>query len=686
VHGGEGKCNHSDTILATNESSIQAPPGDEYAGNGGSVFSGTNKFGAASPDGGRSTSLSMTSGTTARKLARSNTMATSLAPKCFLENGQLDIAVSTDTASIGNTHGFQMHGPDALLTEDSDDDQTAERKFSRDFGRPDTAGSQRSRERPVSGGRGGRAASALNDSVLSADTRGGGRATGLSNYTHASATNSETQSQAKSAAAKSLHARLKSGHLLSRELFDDLYAFDTRTHTWRKIDTAANALRTSTTAVTTSASTGGGGDINATGHDGMSNAFAKPRARRGHTLLSFMVIVPEGDDAGGVTSLGDGGRPGSALEIMRGVQQDVTAATGRDYGGANTARDESGQRTPEMEKSPSLTVAPRLILYGGQGFHQGRGDVTLGDLWEVTDARPGREVWRCIHSDASMIEEPASKSNGGSRFGYGMQRPETKVFEAEYMPPFDRQGGSSIGGSNNATGESHGRGSNSPNKSNGGDSSPRVMTGTGEGKSKFRIVPPPRASHASCVIANGLYVFGGIYDKCLLNDLWRLDLVTYTWTKIGPLPHHTQLQDQYHAMLEQIQMQQLQVQRSGKHVSYALTDDGNATNRTARTATPATSREESGTLLGRTNTLLPGQATGGLPLQLPSRSVYDGASEVTATGSKISNLTYASFSSSVWPAPGYGGSLVPDPDPTYATRRYVHANVVYTVYCRMQCL
>ena len=45
--------------------------------------------------------------------------------------------------------------------------------------------------------------------------------------------------------------------------------------------------------------------------------------------------------------------------------------------------------------------------------------------------------------------------------------------------------------------------------------------------------PSPRSGHSACVYEGCMYVFGGKdEDNNKLNDLWKLDLNTYTWTEV----------------------------------------------------------------------------------------------------------------------------------------------------------
>lgn len=48
-------------------------------------------------------------------------------------------------------------------------------------------------------------------------------------------------------------------------------------------------------------------------------------------------------------------------------------------------------------------------------------------------------------------------------------------------------------------------------------------------------VPMPRTNHSSLLINNSLFIFGGsAKDGLLLNDLWKFDLSSLSWEKIGP--------------------------------------------------------------------------------------------------------------------------------------------------------
>jgi len=44
--------------------------------------------------------------------------------------------------------------------------------------------------------------------------------------------------------------------------------------------------------------------------------------------------------------------------------------------------------------------------------------------------------------------------------------------------------------------------------------------------------PPQRANHSSAIIKNNLYIFGGWDGTKRLNDLFFLDTLTLTWTKV----------------------------------------------------------------------------------------------------------------------------------------------------------
>lgn len=48
--------------------------------------------------------------------------------------------------------------------------------------------------------------------------------------------------------------------------------------------------------------------------------------------------------------------------------------------------------------------------------------------------------------------------------------------------------------------------------------------------------PSPRSGHSACIFENAMYIFGGKDDdNNKLNDLWRLDLNTYTWSEVKPI-------------------------------------------------------------------------------------------------------------------------------------------------------
>lgn len=73
----------------------------------------------------------------------------------------------------------------------------------------------------------------------------------------------------------------------------------------------------------------------------------------------------------------------------------------------------------------------------------------------------------------------------------------------------------------------------------GGDPAPHAEPGTPAADIVRRVVPPPRGRHASAVLGNGLWVYGGVNEGGVLGDLWRLDLVSFVWTCVWGQPPPT---------------------------------------------------------------------------------------------------------------------------------------------------
>jgi hypothetical protein len=318
-----------------------------------------------------------------------------------------DLRVEQTAATIGNTHGFQMYGQAALssllsLTAPPDEGTSPEPTSERDNQRESLKGGTTNPD----------LAASASVRMLGRMLRGGG---GQATVTY--------------------------------ECFDDFYAFDTQSHTWRKIDTTGNVL--AQTAQRSASSPG-----SPKGGHGLADAFARPRPRRGHSIASFVVAMPSGETTASANAQG----------------QQVAVK--------------------------SWKLVPKLVIFGGSGFYQSRGDVCFSDLWLVDDCGPGKETYRCIHGDGQLVTSQVAVANGGSRYGYGVGSLNDAVYTCEYAYE----------------------------EGDGLLSSPLLT----------RPVPPPRAQHSCVVVANGMYMYGGTSDSGLLNDLWRLDLLRMTWCKVGP--------------------------------------------------------------------------------------------------------------------------------------------------------
>lgn len=510
-----------------------------------------------------------------------------------------DLPVSTDAASIGNTHGFQLHGANSLasLLSHHNGAEGGHRRGSADAG-----------VRPLS-----HAASATK-SLATASTPD------LTNITSAAST-------------QMLSRMLRGGgnSTVTYELFDDLFAFDTETHTWRVIDTTANALQSAAASGTSVGTIGVGNSSSPTssnpsrpsspsesrgrskGAAGTSDAFARPRPRRGHSLASYVVCVPKED-----TGVHASGHKAVHASLLAGCS------------------------------GPGWTEVPRLALFGGSGFLQGRGDVSFGDLWVVENARPGCETYRLIHTDG-RVADGSTAASGGLRYGYGSASgsADAAIFEGEYSLGVDVGGSDSGGGAAlHSTSETLTRtattaaagilvgglsrkdaiASSSTKQLPVANTTASSSTGT-SGKppaSRMRPVPPARSYHACTIVANGMYIYGGCNDWGMLRDLWRLDLLTYTWARMGPYPPASE------------------EKRKGERE-----------HRQSRPSTAFSTGAGIGTATGA--------GTPSLSSSLHTTPQYIPSSTSTTSASKAQGW--------VWPPPLYGGVLCPDPDPEYALSR-----------------
>jgi len=302
--------------------------------------------------------------------------------------GDWDIPVTISTASIGNTHGFQLHGKESLAgvlqsSRTGADDAAV--------GTSSPAPSLASRGRRASAG--------------SLDSAGFGGATARSRSRAGSVASTARERDVevvprlgKSASVAMLQSMLRGGgnNTVLRDLFDDLFAFDVKTHTWRKIDTAANALKDkapdngdggpsrlsrpsfmrSRASGPSPAGTEGDGAVGAntgagTGKgDGddvdMASAFAKPRARRNHSLLSVATLQQPPPGSGGlviphaasaVAPAGGAGAGADDSGLMTAMSPTKTSTSG--------AAAATGTLPPGS--SNSIELVPRLVLFGGRG-------------------------------------------------------------------------------------------------------------------------------------------------------------------------------------------------------------------------------------------------------------------------------------------------------------------------------
>lgn len=46
------------------------------------------------------------------------------------------------------------------------------------------------------------------------------------------------------------------------------------------------------------------------------------------------------------------------------------------------------------------------------------------------------------------------------------------------------------------------------------------------------VHPEPRSDHCAAVLDNNMYIFGGISGEHQFNDIWKLNLGNFEWTKI----------------------------------------------------------------------------------------------------------------------------------------------------------
>jgi hypothetical protein len=263
--------------------------------------------------------------------------------------------------------------------------------------------------------------------------------------------------------------------------------------------------------------------------------------------------------------------------------------------GASAAAQASGAQGAQEEQEPKASVVQagcKLILYGGVGLQPTRGDVALGDLWVVDNASPGEETWTKVHGFPGLREDPVTVKAGGAQYGYGQADPSGAIYQAEYaipLPPphvpasFKPRAAAPAGAVAAAVASASATAAaSSPQRSGrasvaSGDAPSVTMTGPAtrvgapasvsgastssapsrgssgaagqvpfpllqEVNAQSRVVPPPRSGHATALLGNGMFVFGGSPDSAAgLNDLWRLELSDglYSWTRIGPLPFHT---------------------------------------------------------------------------------------------------------------------------------------------------
>jgi hypothetical protein len=122
------------------------------------------------------------------------------------DSGTLDLPVTSDTASIGNRHGFS--------------------------------------------GLSGNAGNSIGSSSTGVPVASGPTSPGPIRRTSASQSNLAASALSLGSAGGNSASAGGSGSgsaaVMRRDVFDDLFAFDTRSHTWRRIDTAGNALQVGT--------------------------------------------------------------------------------------------------------------------------------------------------------------------------------------------------------------------------------------------------------------------------------------------------------------------------------------------------------------------------------------------------------------------------------------------------------
>jgi len=320
-----------------------------------------------------------------------------------------------------------------------------------------------------------------------------------------------------------------------------------------------------------------------------------------------------------------------------------------------------------------------------------------------------------VHGDPELVEHPSLAANGGSRYGYRFSAdPLHAVFEAEYAHPqhAPAAAASTSGGHGSSAG---GTGAGAAPGSPGGEGDGTTAAaasgpdgGHSLGRSRFRIVPAPRYHHATLTVGNGMYLFGGCNDNAVMMDLWRLDLVTYTWTKVGPPNRPLTHTPPHVAALEAAAAAAAERERLAARMAAAAVRSppnrhtlGSRTNSATRLLLSPDAAAVTGTTAGDGDSVA-GQLTsrsGASLTRQPSGTALVAGSTAPATrhtsvsgpsggvqgagdgASVVSGVTWAPYSSPgdttsppavqalLWPPPSYGGSLCLDPDPAMVNRR-----------------
>lgn len=159
---------------------------------------------------------------------------------------------------------------------------------------------------------------------------------------------------------------------------------------------------------------------------------------------------------------------------------------------------------PRWRHSATVIDKTRILLFGG--FHSR--SVRLNDVWLLDTLNM---CWECLH--------------------HGERPPSDHTYR--HVVELDREAAAKAAGG--LAGEEEGEdeeGAGQKPKAEGA-----VVGGTEDAPNEITGTPPyPRGGHTASQIGNSIYIFGGYggsgYGRRDFNDLWSLNLASYSWERL----------------------------------------------------------------------------------------------------------------------------------------------------------